>query len=368
MEITPPTPADLDKIRLKLKRIYETYTVPSKDETNESYRNSARIGFLVEVGKCTEAILKYICKNEDINPLARNSGMKNGDGRPAALNDYIQSLREKNKIDPSLLHELDIIKKWRNWTAHDVSTDLDNSETVRSSTVDSVHDSLKCLVKWFFNTYLKIEQPSFESDNKVHSSAEKNVSTDPVIKTTDEKEPAEHTATKPFKPASVIPGKKKFPNRILFTVLITAALLTSGYFGWCYLDSQGSSTKPEMTADEVYSFLERYQAAAYTDTFNVHNYFANTVFYKRNNRTPEQIKNEPSRKDSRPPVTSIIDKSSLSIRSKSGGVTYWQVWIDFTCFRPSISRYQRSKMLMEFGINSDQKITAVRELQINPNY
>ncbi len=351
----------LELIQGKLGQLKAAYKAIKSSTSANSNLETIKEGFLVKAGKTTESVLKFICINENITPATKSrSGVV--EQRPVMLNDLIQTLKEKNVVDEDILHHLHNIKSWRNKNAHDNSSDWNPHGEIAISTIDTVNDSFNYFIEWFFKVYLKDEIPDFSNSETpvVEKSAEPELAPEPAEETQVLKPPFPQKRTK----------KKSAVRRILLVAIVLASAIAGTYFirGY-YLEEENVVRVSNKSREDVYNLVEGFLAVCSSDTFDARAYLADTVtkYYRLSNLTPEEIKHEPSKKDFQVPH-SVLDKSSFRIRDSSGTIMYWEFWNDFTCFRPSHSRYQRSKVLMEFGINEEFKITSIVELKVNRIY
>src|ERR1041385_3320612 len=146
---------ELEILHAKLNQLIAAYNELKTLNETDAHQETLREGFLVKAGKNTETILKYICKKEGIAVTTKPQNGKIIDARIPTLNDYIYHLREKKIINEDIHHHLEIIKKWRNRSAHDLSADDSTIDFIKDSTIESVNDSFNHFKNWFFKKYLK---------------------------------------------------------------------------------------------------------------------------------------------------------------------------------------------------------------------
>lgn len=369
MNNTHSTPTEIDKIQIKLEQLFAAYHFLKLNDAKDPHHETLKAGFLLNAGKNAEMILKFICIREGIKPRAIGAAVE--DRRPPMLNDYIHILRSKEIFNNDIHHHFDIIKKWRNRNAHDYSSEITNSENIRPSTIESVYDSLCYITEWFFRFYLKTNLPGFVPRQSVSevTLVESSAFTNDEINNGDK--PAINVETGENEKKIVTLKKGSTFSKYLVWALVLC-VLGSGYYMLVVHDNRSiDSTEKDsaMSRDQVYNFLVRYMMESNSDTFNARAYFADKVeqYYLTYDQTPEQIKSDPSKRDFQNPKC-VIDKNSLVIRTDSDGIALWRFWCDFTCFRPSHQRYQKSHVLMEYGINEDHKITCIRQIQLQLIY
>jgi hypothetical protein len=368
---------DLEILNIKLKQLIAAYDELKTLNDDDAHEETLREGFLLKAGKNTEKILKYICKREMIIVSTKAQFGKVNEGKIPMLNDYIFHLKEKKIINEDIHHHLEIIKKWRNRSAHDFSEEISAIDFIKDSTIESVNDSFNHIKNWFFKQYLKNEYPDFSTTS--YSNKEK-----PFQPAKEQAENIQHNFEKnPFNVSdlNILSESKKTSKKKNKSVLIIfLLLLCSGsiYFAYNHFKNSNQEkprspivSKNHMNKDQVYDFLIKYYNCNNDQKFDGHQFFANKVdkFYTMNNVNPTQI--EVIRQTNTEYIDSknTVDKESLTLKSKNDSVSYWQFWGDYTCYRTSKQKFQNCKVLVEFGINNNNKIISIREIEFTkPRY
>lgn len=130
-----------------------------------------------------------------------------------------------------------------------------------------------------------------------------------------------------------------------------------GYFTF----STGGKT---FTKEEFYKFLVAYYQSVEDKNADARDYFTDniSIFYTERNITPERVNTIRKTQDFTNRQQQI-DKESIKLRATSGGIDYWRFIVNMICFRPSKNKYQKCYAEMEFGINSDHKITSIEQIR-----
>jgi hypothetical protein len=126
------------------------------------------------------------------------------------------------------------------------------------------------------------------------------------------------------------------------------------------------NTQDELTEKEkIHSFIVDYfEKLSFPEEAN--NFFADQVsnFYLRTNLLKQDIVDIRKKNDEFIGVSHNIDKTSFQLFSENNGVKFWRFITNFVCYRRKLNKYERAKVLMEFGINKDFKITSIKEIKI----
>jgi hypothetical protein len=359
---------DLEIIQVKINQLFAAYKELKNLNDEDAYEETLREGFLLKAGKNTEKILKYICKKEEIVVTPKPLTGKATDTRIPMLNDYIFHLKEKKIINEDIHHHLEIIKKWRNRSAHDFSEYNLTVDTIKDSTIESVNDSFTHLKDWFFIHYLKGEYADFS----------KNTYTQENNRTISDKPQGPYPLTIPDN--NILIENKATSNKSRYTVfLLTIICLVSVYSIYHFYIKESFSNdqnvpipaKTHLNKDQVYVFLIEYFNSNNNKNSDAHQYFANKVshFYLQHDLNPTQIDIIRQTNIEYIDNKNSIDKESLYLFSKNDSISFWRFWTEYTCYRTSKKQFQNCKVLMEFGINTARKITAIKQIDYTtPRY
>jgi hypothetical protein len=123
-----------------------------------------------------------------------------------------------------------------------------------------------------------------------------------------------------------------------------------------------------MNEDQVHDFLIKYFDSSNDLNTDAQEFFANKVdtFYFRYNVNPTQIDIIRRENIDYLDNKNSIDKVSLYAYSKNDSITRWRFWTDYTCYRPSKRKFQNCKVQLEFGINTSNKITSIKQVKVGP--
>lgn len=363
---------DIENLNIKLNQLNAAYNELKILNHSDAHKETLREGFLVKAGKNTETILKYICKVKNITVTPRQQIGKVNDNKIAMLNDFIFQLKEKGIINEDIHHHLEIIKKWRNRTAHDISDNNGTIEFIKDSTIESVNDSFNYFKNWFFKNYLK-DQFDTTSNNyyKNNTIKESNIS---EIKETADKNPLnipDYRVLNQSKQHKKIVKRKK--NRTIFFIILLFGGIA--YLTYQYLIEKTPNTiqaqpvnKIHMNEDQVHAFLIKYFDSSNDLNSDAHEFFSNKVdtFYFRYNVNPTQIDIIKRENIDYLDNKNSIDKVSLYAYSKNDSITHWRFWSDFVCYRPSKRKFQNCKVQLDFGLNTSNKITSIKQIKVGP--
>ena len=361
---------EIENLNIKLNQLYAAYTELKTLNQNDAHQETLREGFLVKAGKNTETILKYICKVKGINVTPRQVGTKLNDNRTPMLNDYIFHLKDQGIINEDIHHHLEIIKKWRNRTAHDLSDENNPIDLIKDSTIESVNDSFNYFKSWFFKNYLKDQYD--DSSNNYYKNDTTKDSSNSEIKDSFKSNPfniPDFSILKQSKEYKSAVKKRKQKSILRLIIICFAAGFMAYYLYTEKFNSNTANTASlsnPMNKEQTYDFLTDYFIKSNSKTIDVHQFFADKVdkYITISNVTPDQIiKIKAQNIDYIDPVNTI-EKESLFLYSRKDNVNFWRFWTEFTCNRPSKNnQFSKCKILMEFGINSDKKITSVRQIE-----
>lgn len=264
-------------------------------------------------------------------------------------------LAQHKILPPEVENHLRTIQNWRNHSSHGNYLDK-----IGESTVESISASMKHIVNWFFEDYLKSASVdySFKKAPKNTNVKEDNIN---------EQESKSENVTSNSDNKSIKNQKQKSILIRILLALVFFGLMYLGYKFYAKDSTPGAPTlKKEQSKEEAYNLIISYYNSSIDKNADAHDFFANRVdqFYSCKNINPTQVdiikRTEVDYIDRK----NAIDKSSLKLYLKTDSVTYWRFWNDFVCYRTTKHRFQSSRVFTEFGFNNDGKITTIKELDV----
>lgn len=338
---------EVNKIRIEYQELLSEIEVLY--QTPEKKIRSRIIGVFTGSGALTEKLLLSIIKKE-----GKESQLSTLNGKPGIF-EYKKTVEDVIPKQQNI--HIGTIIQWRNLVSH--ANDIDK---VDRNELRAVSSALQSLLEWFFKDYLKQGSP-----NEDVRAEKANTSTgEPEGNSIDD-----HFNKPDF---SILKQSKKVrrENKMPLLILGLIVLVLSGGIFYFFKSTAksavgaGVNTKNvKMGQDEVFEFL-----VGYFNSFNDRNhdpyiFFAKKIdqFYGYSNLNPTEVQIHRQTSDYID-NKHLIDKESLFKSSESNEIRYWRFWNDFSCYRPSLKKYQTCKVLMEFGINSDNKITSIKEIKI----
>lgn len=362
----------LEQINVELKDLIGAYNKYKSAHDNSDRKDNKQL-YLLRAGKSFESLVDYIVKREKLIVKPRNKAIKYDESYEPTLDDCIHALKI-NKIvkDDAIIRDFHNIKNWRNPNVHrDKTTNVANVNLIRDSTVESVYDSFKEVLTWFFEVYLNNEFADFSNNIYTNSTKTKEPTIEELeeIKRNFEKNPLN------IPDFSILTQSKKAPkprnkNIVLKYFILIIALSIVGYYLYNeYYKENGNvtnvKTKLHLNKDQVLEVIRNFQDSYNDVKFDAHEYFANHVDHyitDPNINNPTQI--EIARKTNVEYIDpkSTIDPESLVLISKNDSVSYWQFSGESVCFRKSKNKFQKCNVVMEYGINTDGKITRIKQI------
>ncbi len=374
MSIDESLKNELEAIQKKMDQLILTYQELKKTSDLSAPKESLKSGFLLDIRKNTEKILKYICKQEGITVTSKTQNGKIDENRPLMLNDYIFHLKANKKIDSNIDHHLDNIKKWCNRTAHDIDADSNEIDIIKSSTIETVFDSYHSLTNWFFKKYAKGAKVDFSKNEYKEKEKPKELTPEELAMerkrfmkdTFNLPDYSILTESKQYKKAKKN-QRRKILLRFLFRISILAFVVY--FFVKGIMANNSSNEKSPLSKDEVYSMLTSYFNSNNKINTEAHSFFANKVdtFYFMYNLTPAEIDRVQQENTSYIDNKNEIEKESLILSSKNDSISRWQFYTKYTCYRPKLKKFQKNdRILMEFGITNYGKIKFIKQLEKTP--
>jgi hypothetical protein len=340
----------VSKIHSEYEELRNEFVILLRDKNKTKPRIR---GAISSAGVATEHLLDYIIRKE--GRIDQLNALKPNQRGLYELKRIVEDvIPEKQKI------HIGTIIPWRNLANHH-----SKSENVNDDELKAVETALNSLVKWFFEGYLKGEFADF-SKNQYSNNSEN--STDPArtaIRENFEKNPLNVPDYSILSKSKRAPKKK---NKLPWIIGVLTGLAT-GYFGYTYLYGDNEvahvTTKTHMSKDEVFDYIKAYFNTSNDKDADAHKYFINNVdtFYLKHNVNPTQI-NIIRQTSDYIDTKNSIDKISLYQTSQNDSVAYWRFWTDFDCYRPTRHEYQSGKVQLEFGINTDKKITRIKQVAV----
>jgi hypothetical protein len=364
---------NIEILNHKLTELVGTYN-KLKKSNEKSEKEDLKELYLLRAGKNLEALVNYIIKKEKIIVSPRQYQGKVNPDAQITLDDCINQLKKNGVISKSIADDFYLIKNSRNKHAHhNDSEDKEVVLNIRDSTIDSVYDSFKDVLTWFFEIYLKGEYADFTKN--IYASQEKIK--EPTKEELDEIK--RNFEKNPFNipDFSILKQSKQYKNAIRRKKQKTFFIILLVFCGIAYLayhfyikdsNKKAKNTialKTHMNKDQVYDFLIKYFNSSNDMNSDAHEYFANKVdtFYFRYNVNPTEIDIIRQQNIGYIDNKNSIDKESLYLSSKNDSVAHWRFWTEYTCYRPTLKKFQNSKVQLEFGINTDNKITFIKQVK-----
>lgn len=275
---------DIEAIQEKLNQLIAAYKELKKRNDTDAHLEILKEGFLLKARKNTEKILKYICKKEGIVVTVKSQNGKLDDGRIPMLNDYIFHLKGKKIIDGNIDHHLEIIKRWGNRNAHDITNDTAEPDLIKASTIESVYDSFKSFTDWFFKKYANGAKVDFTKNAYSNMEPPKEYT---------EEERAENRRNFKWEDLGVpdysyLKQTKEYKDlvrkqnikvffRFLFRITIIAIIVYFFIKGFTGNDKNESAAKPPLKKEQVYDILIKYFNSNNKINNEAHEFFANKV-------------------------------------------------------------------------------------------
>ncbi len=360
--------SDLNKIKAELDKIYREFrdfqtTINDllSKHSSDSASSTITRGAMTSAGANAEIILKYILDKEGI-AVIKNRGKQAIDqnpNKPATLDDYIYTLESKGILPKEVRHHLGTIQIWRNHSAHGNFLDK-----IDDSTIETINGAVKSLTRWFFEDYLNGEYAEYSiGKKKIKAETESSDTKREFDKKEFQIAPDYSILSKSKK---VQKRKSKAPAIILILVVLVGL-----YFSYDKFFANNSATNVEKSTgitdkEEAYDFIVSYFNSLNEKGYNADRFFASEVstFYTKHNLNPTEIDVTRQLNTEFIDNKHAIDKESFKMIPSQDGINYWQFWADYVCYRPSKKKFQSCRVLMEFGINGDRKITSIKEIEI----
>lgn len=353
--------AELDKIYREFKDFQTTINDLLSKHSSDSASSTITRGAMTSAGANAEIILKYILDKEGI-AVIKNRGKQAVDQNPnklATLDDYIFTLNPTSILSPEVKNHLGTIQRWRNHSAHGNYLDK-----VDEATIEAINGAVKSLTRWFFEDYLKGEYGEYSiSKKQVKSDTENSNAKKDFDKKDFQLAPDYSILSKSKK---VQKRKSKVPALILISIVLVGL-----YFSYDKFFANNSNINVEKSSgitnkEDAYEFIVSYFNSLNEKGYNADRFFASEVstFYTKHNLNPTEIDVTRQLNTEFIDNKHAIDKESFKLIPSKEGINYWQFWADYVCYRPSKKKFQSCRVLMEFGINEDRKITSIKELEI----
>ncbi|MCA0429379.1 MAG: hypothetical protein LCH32_02635 [Bacteroidetes bacterium] len=353
--------AELDKIYREFKDFQTTINDLLSKHSSDSASSTITRGAMTSAGANAEIILKYILDKEGI-AVIKNRGKQAIDqnpNKPATLDDYIYTLESKGILPKEVRHHLGTIQIWRNHSAHGNFLDK-----IDDSTIETINGAVKSLTRWFFEDYLNGEYAEYSiGKKKIKAETESSDTKREFDKKEFQIAPDYSILSKSKK---VQKRKSKAPAIILILVVLVGL-----YFSYDKFFANNSATNVEKSTgitdkEEAYDFIVSYFNSLNEKGYNADRFFASEVstFYTKHNLNPTEIDVTRQLNTEFIDNKHAIDKESFKMIPSQDGINYWQFWADYVCYRPSKKKFQSCRVLMEFGINGDRKITSIKEIEI----
>ncbi|MBL0049694.1 MAG: hypothetical protein IPP32_16550 [Bacteroidetes bacterium] len=280
MSVNEGLNTDLEAIQDKLKQLFATYDELKRIGDSDVHKETLKEGFLLIARKNTEKILKYICKQEGIQVYFKDSNGKVDKSKTPPLYEYLKQLKEKEIINSGISIYIDNIIKWGNSAAHDSK----EHDIIKTSTIDSVYDSFKSFMDWFFKKYANGAKVDFSKNVYSNNEPPKEYTEEEIaenrrnFKCEDLGVP-DYSYLKHTKENKSYVRKQK--RRVLFRFLIRISIISLVvYFfikGIMGSEKESSAAKDQLKKEEVYDLLINYFNSSNKISNNAHEFFTNSV-------------------------------------------------------------------------------------------
>jgi hypothetical protein len=263
---------------------------------------------------------------------------------------------------------LGTIIPWRNNASHPSETHLTEDE------LKAVEVALNSLTKWFFETYLNGEYADFKKNTYAKKDKPKEPTNEELdeIKKNFEKNPLN------IPDFSILKQSKHYKNAIrrkkqktIFIILLIFCSIAYLVYHFYIKDSNNKAeftiaSKTHLNKNQVLSIIRKYNDSYNDLKFDAHKYFANYVDHyitdpNINNPTEIEIVRKTNMEYIDP--RSSVDSTSLVLVSKNDSISYWQFSGENVCYRPSKKKFQKCNVLMEYGINTEGRITRIKQIR-----
>jgi len=366
------TDKNIEKLITVLKDLVSTYE-KAKRTNDPKEKEDIKELYLVRAGKGLEALVFYIVKREKLNVVPKTAGQE------ITLDDHLFHLRKNNIFNKTIADDFYNIKNWRNKNSHFQDPGFDAGPlTIRDSTIETVYDSFKEILKWFFEIYLKGEYADFSKNLYGKKEKAKEPTNEEIeeIKKNFERNPLN------IPDFSILNQSKKVQRRVkkknvFLSTLITLAFVLLGYVVYTNFFASKenktatlTATKAHLTKDQVLGVIHRFLDSYNDANFDADLYFANHVdcfitSLEINNPTKIEVERKKNTEYIDPKTS--IDASSLELVAKNDSISYWRFSGEYHCYRRSLKKFQKCNVLMEYGINTEGKITRIKQIS-SSNY
>lgn len=357
---------NIETLNNTLKDLVGTYD-KLKRTIDQKEKEDMKELYLVRAGKGLEALVFYIVKREKINVTPKLPGQE------ITLDDHIFQLKKHNIVKKLIADDFYNIKNWRNKNSHFQDSESGSGPVlIRDSTIETVYDSFKEILKWFFEIYLKGEYADFSKNlyNRQEKTKEPTKEELDEIKRDFERNPLNILDFSILLQSKKVPKQRKKSNW-LKSLIVLISISIGGYYFYAkyYAEPEINATtkiKTHLNKDQVLATIKRFQGSYNDVKFDAHHYFASHVDYyitdpNINNPTEIEIARKTNVEYIDPKST--IDPESLVLISKNDSISYWQFAAENVCYRTSKKKFEKCNVLMEYGINTDGKITRIKQIR-----
>lgn len=121
-----------------------------------------------------------------------------------------------------------------------------------------------------------------------------------------------------------------------------------------------------LTMEQVSNLINDYYADMNNQNFNAFTYFSENVdqYISLNNVTPTDINNAFSSSDYTN-SKSVIHQNSIAYEENINGLSFWNYWINFSCYRPSLEKYQDCNVKIRIGVDENKLIHSYTEVKVS---
>jgi hypothetical protein len=387
-----PIKRELSKIRGRYDAIINDLEELRKLSPEKYKQTSLKEGLVLKAAKNAESILRYVCNASNINVTVGQNKV----GSPV-FSDYIYHAHKNKLINDKLKSEFDQIRSIRNSSAHHDGDDAFNlnHEELSIHKAEVIEDALTYITDWFFHTFLKGKYPDL--------SLKKSITKDqpPIYKkyepTPIKEEPkvaqAQKTINKPTQKTNKI--RKKNIRFVLIGIGVIGLIISilyslNGRFveespslvnqNSPLINEANANASPDLNATiddseedknrkRAQKILKDYYKSIASHTF-VANFFADEIdefkflnsdriFY---DQTPEELNKMSFYLTTDYNAEIVIDYNKFNLKNRNSIFPVWQYECKSNDF--IINDDSQKRVLIEFSLNADNKITSLTEKYI----
>jgi hypothetical protein len=359
---------NMEKIKFELKDLIGAY-YKYKNASEEQAKKDSKQLYLLRAGKTVESLIDYIITKEKILVGPKDKSKKIDPSFEPTLDDCIYALKINRIIkEDSIIRDLYNIKNWRNPNVHrDKTTDTDNVNFVRDSTIESVYDSYKEVLNWFFEVYLNNEYVDFSKNLYANPSKPKDPTKEELeeIRKRYEKNPFNIPDFSILRQSKKIKKSKK--SKPLWIIIIVIILFTS-YSIFSIWKKHSRAKQLERANATIGAYYSKLSQNIESDP---NEFFADTLDFFYLKPGPITQKNALAIrfnfKQEYPRENETNKILGMTFNHETADISYYHVNLIYKgkslLSSDSLKPYIRSLARMEIGFNKDYKITRLKYLE-----